>query len=402
MVDHRAAVAASVGSKGMSINFRKLKGLFILLEIGWEKKKIVLPISIIGLFVFWLFISMPNKKPTISFQVLQQPSEGKWHPVARISDPNRPGYLPDIISLAFDEAGLLGAAVSSEGMLLITRDGGANWQSFINVPLDKDANGNIEGEIVTSLSVQSDGLITIGVAVPESPYTAIYQLDSVGNWRRVTGDYGGIGSVTGNGQILVGGNGLIAHRQNDGWSFNKLPGAEDKMLYGTANADELCVVVGDAGFVAASHDGGVSWQKLSGIDIANDIAISADVITTSAFYAAAVSCEVLLVGGVNGSFWHRAKEKWHRIAGLSDTQTIFSILIDDESKEIFAAGGNLTGDMPFILNSTDGGSTWRYEDIDFDYGRVVAIARGRDGLFAATMDGQILIRHTTELSSIKH
>src|SRR6185295_4283637 len=89
-----------------------------------------------------------------------------WEPVAGAA-------LPDASAFDFDPTGRIGAAVSSEGLLLVTRDGGRNWGREGKAPLGV-------GEIASAVAVDKDGSIIIGAGVDESPYTALYRREPNG------------------------------------------------------------------------------------------------------------------------------------------------------------------------------------------------------------------------------
>jgi photosystem II stability/assembly factor-like uncharacterized protein len=161
------------------------------------------------------------------------------------------------------------------------------------------------------------------------------------------------------------------------------------MLYGAAALDEKIVAVGDEGGVFASADDGRSWKQIK-IRVVDEQSLK------PAFYRAALSKDLLLVGGRN-SLWRCAGDRWGEVTGLEAHQTVFALYANREGEEAFAAGGADAGGNPFILHSADAGRTWRYEMIDpRAKGRITAIARSSRGIFAATADGRILFRSSPQ------
>jgi photosystem II stability/assembly factor-like uncharacterized protein len=301
--------------------------------------------------------------------VLDEATEFEWQPMG-IS-------LSNITAMGFDNQGKIGAAASSEGEIIVTRDGGATWHPEGNVPIE-------DGEMVGAITIGEDGHVFVGSGVDESPYTAIYELDLNGSWTERTGDFGGVAGSSSDGAIFIGGGGFVAQRRGQDWDFeHRLPESAQKMLYGAARDGNQAMVVGDKGVIALSSDDGNSWN------------LSPIAKNKETFYAAAITPDLMLAGGARGSFWRKSDSdsNWGQIKGLPKLQTIYAIYFDKESKQAIAAGGTDAGRSPFIIESKDSAKTWRADDIDRkNFGRVVAIARGQAGLFIATLDGHILVR----------
>ncbi len=295
---------------------------------------------------------------------------GVWVPV--------PGAAaPDLMALSFSPQGDIGAAVSSEGILLVTRDGGLNWQTAGQAPLG-------DGEMATVVVARASGRILVGAGVDESKFTAFYDADGVGNWRVRTGDYGGLAGSSADGNVLVGGGGLVARAQGDDWTLSELPPCGQVMLYAAARARETLLVAGDDGLLARSGDGGRTWD-CSTLKVGE---------TGASLYAVGLAGENAVAGGTRGTLWRlgSAGERWERIEGLSTGMSVFAVYLSEDGEVGFASGGDETGGTPFILSTHDGGVNWRVEVVRGTQGRVVRLARGRAGLFAATLDGRLLIR----------
>lgn len=306
------------------------------------------------------------------WQVNQEMSAIKWQPVAGVE-------LPDITAMAFDKSGIYGVAASSEGMLIATKDGGRTWQPAGQAPLG-------DGEMVTAMGVIDTGEVIVAAGVDESAWTAIYHKKLNGEWERITGQLGGIGSACIDGEIFVGGNGLIARYQGQQWSFSKMPGGGVGMLYGIARYEMNLIAAGDKGQIFLSVDNGSSWT--------NSLVDTESKSSSRPLYAAAISEQLSLVGGSAGSFWYRSgNDSWKEIKGLSDQLSIFALYLSSDASEIFAAGGADSGGSPFIICSLNGGRNWQFEAVGLkSKGRIVAIARGNTEWFAATLGGRILMR----------
>lgn len=291
---------------------------------------------------------------------------------------------PDLMALSFSPHGDIGAAVSSEGILLVTRDGGLNWQTAGQAPLG-------DGEMATVVVARPGGRIFVGAGVDESKFTAFYDWDGAGNWRVRSGDYGGVIGSSDDGSLLVGGGGLVARAQGDDWTLSELPPCGQVMLYGAAREGQTLLVAGDFGLLARSRDGGRTWD-CSTLKVGE---------TGAPLYAVALAGDNAMAGGARGTLWRlrSAAERWEQVEGLGTGMSVFAAHLDDGGAFGFAAGGNETGGAPFILASSDGGVNWRTEAVREARGRVISLARGRAGLFAATLDGRILVRRESSNNS---
>lgn len=148
--------------------------------------------------------------------------------------------MPDIIAMGFDKTGRYGAVVSLEGFLMKTNDGGNNWFEAGYIPLE-------DGDIPNAIAVKEDGKLVIGIGVDESVYTAIYQ--ETNNWKQTKCiDCGGIFAGSSDGDIFVGGGGLIVNQINqinqiNGNNINNqinvsyLPDWGKTTLYGVAKSN---------------------------------------------------------------------------------------------------------------------------------------------------------------------
>lgn len=308
-----------------------------------------------------------EKQITISNTV----GKGVWIKVSGIR-------MSDIVAMNFDETGKYGAIISLEGYLLKSNDGGSNWFEIGYVPIEV-------GELVNALLVKDGGRTVVGTGVDESSYTAIYEEKGNGNWQQSKCvDCGGV--FAGSKGLFVGGGGLVVREENSNWSFSHLPDWGNTTLYavGKSEKGEKLVVVGEANLVAISEnkEGWIvaSPSKDSGLP----------------FYAADVSENVLLVGGVNGNLWRLKNNDWQEIKGLSQDLSVLSIVIKD--KEMFVSGGELNGKKAFIIYSNDEGETWQRQLVPKDCGKIINISNSSSGMLAATSDGYLLRKSSSILN----
>ena len=279
--------------------------------------------------------------------------------------------LSDIAVMSFDKAGLNGAAASLSGELLVTNNGGSDWQSSNKVPMDL-------GEQVTGLVVNAQGL-WVSTGIDESNYSVIYHYAN-NEWHQITQDQAGIQAL--NGSFAVGSLGLIGElaAQTQQWEFRQLPEWGQINLYAISQADNQLVTVGEYGLIAESQDTGRSWSVKP-----------PPFKQTSTLYSCLINSHsnTSYFGGDTGVLWQRRGEQYTIVDGLSRNMSVFSLYGDNNLT--IAAGGDNSGNKPFIISSKDG-LEWQPETLSSEYGRVVSVSQGQGGIFAATFDGYILLR----------
>lgn len=365
-------------------------------------KNILLKVIAIICLVIWLSYSIHSfwkgnhetiETPT-EITISQQVKTDNWEVI-------NGGLLADIRTMSFDKSGKRGVAISLDGYLISSENGGLTWDSAGKMPLE-------DGDIINCLTITDKGLF-VGTAVDESLYGAVYQLDTTGKWQVQGGQYGGIFAVTNFSNnsnssnnpsfLMAGSNGLMIkgtsnqvsetspktksqNAANNSLEFHQLPSWAQINLYGVDKNSQRTIVVGDYGLVCNSNDEGVIWKNISP-DNGNKLP----------FYSVSLNEEIALVGGSGGNLWklNQKTEFWQKIIGLKKSLTIFTTYADKDGTCV-AAGGNATGESPFILYSSNNGESWQQELTPEKYGRIVSIAKSANGLFAATIDGHILIR----------
>lgn len=392
--------------------------------LGVRKEIILKVLGVVVCVVIWLSYSisffLPKRNTTNANEIIisEGLGNGKWEVVSG-------GLLRDIRRIAFDSSGKRGIAISLEGDLIASKDGGLSWDSLGKMSFSDDGGETWTNEpnmeIINALAITDKGLF-IGTAVDQSKYGAIYQLDSTGKWRVQAGNYGGLLAASNN-SVMIGSNGLMVKllpttpnssvlvsattsSQNttnsqkqktnqlkattntidsQDLAFQQLPIWAQINLYSIDQKGMNLVVAGDYGFVCKSMDEGKTWKS-----------ISPDKTNKLPFYGTAMGKDMFLVGGSGGNFWrfNEKLETWQQIVGLKKNLTIFAVYADKESKQgiCVAGGGKEIGESPFILYSSDNGLSWQYELIPQNYGRVTSIASNFNGVFLTTLDGHILLR----------
>lgn len=312
--------------------------------------------------------------------------------------------MPDIIAMGFDKTGRYGAVISLEGFLMKTNDGGNNWFEAGYIPLE-------DGDIPNAIAVKEDGKLVIGIGVDESAYTAIYEETNNSSWKQTKCvDCGGIFAGSSDGDIFVGGGGLIVNQINqinqingnninNQINFNYLPDWGKTTLYGVAKSNrdnennqinnninqnevlnnQKILVVGESNLVAISEADN-KWNV-----------ISPPTGKILPFYAGAINSEKALVGGVNGSLWQFElnDKKWRQIKGLKEEVSVLSMLMTEN--EMIVAGGQLVGKTAFIISSK-GNDFWQHDLLPKDVSKIVCLAITNKSILAATSDGYILKR----------
>ncbi len=373
-------------------------------------KNILLKVIAIICIVIWLSYSIhslwkgntkTNDTPT-EITISQQINTDNWEVVSG-------GLLPDIRTMAFDTSGKRGVAISLDGNLISSETGGLTWDLAGKLTLE-------DGDIINCLTINDKGLF-VGTAMDESMHGAIYHLDSSGKWQVQGGQYGGLfASPSSNNSsfLMVGSNGLMItqtnssgsnssnapsptnssnsskekaenKQSNQAFEFHQLPLWAQINLYAVDKNNERTIIAGDYGLVCNSSNEGIIWKN-----------ISPDSSNKFPFYAVSLNNEIALLGGGGASFWklNQKTNTWQKITGLKKNLTVFATYTDKEGN-CLAGGGNDIGDSPFILYSPNNGDSWQQELIPEKYGRIVSIAKSVNGIFAATIDGHILIRKSS-------
>lgn len=337
-----------------------------------------------------LFIAMILIALGIGFlnQLLSEPTNKQKEKVGRVVTDSTKAWvkvnaplLPDIAAFGFDNNEQFGLAISSDGNTILSTDGGNSWKQTQKMPL--------EGEVVTSLAINESGKILVGTMVEDSNYTSLYSFQN-GKWFADTGNtanYAGITSINGDGSWATGGGGVI-YKVTDNAMLepSQLPTwAENSTIYSLtsnpANKEKL-LITGDYGLVAESIDNGQSWSLVS---LKTDAPLYSNLLLENAAY----------IGGVENLFCFDGNS-WYRVKEIEARQSIFTIYQDKTTSEVFAGGGKIDGSSPLILSSTDN-LTWHSELINKGRSRVVSLARGKRGLFAATQLGEILLRQDIDV-----
>jgi photosystem II stability/assembly factor-like uncharacterized protein len=279
--------------------------------------------------------------------------------------------LPDSQALAFAPDRQAGLFVAADGGRLVTADGGHTW-SATPEPLFSEA----DPELVTAAGYLAAAPF-VAVGVDQSPFTSIYAPDAAGDWKTAfEGQYGGLAGASADGSVLVGGAGLVVLREGDGWTPRRIDQAKNLTLYAAARAGARIVVVGEYGIVCESADAGRTWARRQ--------------VGTAPLYAVALVGDVLLVGGADGSLHRDAGDGFGPVTGLDRGMTVTALASDGR---LAVAGGQLAGGGAVVFSSSDAGVTWHLESSAAS-GRIVAVAFGARGPFAAALTGELLFRQT--------
>lgn len=345
---------------------------------GVKKRLIAMVLIILSVITVKTLFSSGEKqtlKPKAG-KVLNRVGDSAWVRVSGL-------VMPDIVVMTFDDGGQVGAAISLEGKLIKTLNGGESWIDADYVPVEP-------GEIINALGIDSKGLVKVGTSVDESSYTAIYQQSSDGKWQRLAcKDCGGILASSNNGELMVGGGGLVSNFDNqlNKWQFNYLPDWGDVSLYAVSKKGKKILLTGENALLAMSEDEGKSWMHLN-----------SPISTNLPFYSIASSetGNSLLLGGVNGSLFFCSdsnltsnSSNWLEIKGLDRDLMVSSLLV---SPTVLLAGGSkLSGANGFIVSSLDG-QTWQYDFLLKDTSRIVSLVITNTQILAASSNGTIFRR----------
>lgn len=359
-------------------NIKKLVILLISKRLD-RRNKVLLGLFILGV-IFFLFHPIKEHKRIKQGQIVGNNNK-EWVELKGVK-------LSDIAAFNFNEKGNFGLAISSEGEVLASSNGGSSWFLAEKVPTS--------GDSVSSVVINGNEVL-VGTMMEDSSFASIYELENK-KWSVRSGDYAGITGLSNDGKWGVGGAGFIYQIANNGeFTASRLPSwAENTTLYSVSAKENNLLIVGDYGLAASSSDNGQSWSF-----------VKVGLKTDKPYYASLIGEGFIAIGGI-GTFYCSMSEQnqsiadveednWCQIKGLTDRAAIFSFYQDKEKGEVFASGGSIDGSDPLILSSEDG-TNWHQESVSSQYGRVVAIAKGGVGMLAATQLGYVLIRRNVDLS----
>jgi photosystem II stability/assembly factor-like uncharacterized protein len=174
----------------------------------------------------------------------------------------------DITSLDFQ--GDLGVATGEHGLMLVTKDGGANWTLLTELLTEKD---------IDDLHQFGDQVMAVGDGF------VLISSDAGDNWQvasRPADDALNYVDRMANGSWIIGGDGDVYISSDFGanWTVINL-GINFEIFQGLIGADEKIFLIGEKGQVAQSTDNGLTWQidtlplsnenhDLTAIDFLND------------------------------------------------------------------------------------------------------------------------------------
>jgi photosystem II stability/assembly factor-like uncharacterized protein len=357
-------------------SYRKNRGYILIALL------LAIMVVIVGFRNDWWSSSASPKTSTGEGMIYPIPSGGIWRALENTS-------MHDYVSIAFSSNGIFGMAVTSQGGILQTLDGGYEWQPLTDrVPIT-------EGEKVTGLCVDEEGGMLIGTVLDadESTYTGFYRYQPGVGWKMAHGDFGGIAGGSGDGRFLTGGGGLIAILDRTGYRLIRLPDEATTTLYSAAAIGSNLIAVGTEGLIARSSDGGEVWEKTR-----HGIPLGAS--HQPCFYAVSLRNHTAIVGGLDGLVLRSddSGENWHKVYGLSIEQMVQAIFLDVDGVSALLGGGKTDGGDPFIATTFNAGLTWNLDVIEQSHGRISGFAKGKAGIFAVTDDGALLIRRTAGIS----
>jgi hypothetical protein len=321
-----------------------------------------------GVIAAGLWLSRPQPKPLAQTpeggHVSILPGSGFWAPVPNVR-------LSDAQALAFAPDRQAGFFLAADGKRFVTSDGGQAWSADLSSPLTEE-----NFEKATAGGFTPNNSLFFATGLDESAATSVYELQA-DVWKPVfEGDYGGIAGASADGSVLAGGAGLVILREGDGWTPRRIDQAKNLTLYAAARAGARIVCVGEYGAVFQSRDAGRSWtQRQAGV---------------SPLYAVALVGDALLVGGANGALWRDGGRGFGEITGLDRGLTITALAADGS---LALAGGELKNGQAVLFSSVDGAVTWHLETLSAP-ARLVGIAFGARGAFAAALTGELYLRQS--------
>jgi putative hemolysin len=306
--------------------------------------------------------------------------------------------LADIAAFNCSEQGSQCAAVSTNGQVMISHNGGSSWERIIPVTVE-------EGELINAIAINEKGKVVIGTGVDESRWTSLYQLNAT-QWTKKTGNYGGIGGYSSNGEAMVGGGGLF-YPGNNVWQ--QIPGCENTTLYAAASSAQEILVVGDHAVVGSYKQKDSGWvvsflkevdEKVNsqGSDwnkSKKEVLVSSNqsLGSTSALYAVAIA-EIsnegkALVGGSQGRLYRRSSEGWF-YQNVGKEKEILAAYLDDQGNEGFI-GGRAGIAKGFMLQTADGGTSWQIARlaVNGQFGPIIKIVKATDKVLAVSSNGRI-------------
>ena len=310
--------------------------------------------------------------------VLASPGAGIWEPVAGI----RP--VENLLALRFSPDGNDGVAFGGHGEILVSHDGGVSWEKRQPVMLD-------ESVVATCLTSPQAGLTLFGTAVDEDwPAGAIYELNLGNGSQRMIwqGEFGGLFTTSSDGRYWAGENCFVLRSENGKFIPVRLPLCEGEVIYDVESSNNFVLAVGLNGLVAFSRDEGNTWQT-SRLKLLSSLGTE-----PLEIHRVSVSGQFALAGGNYGGLWRSedSGQTWAIVRGLGRSMNVWALYIGPDSTIGFVGGGDSDGVAPIILATSDGGKTLATEPVRGANGRIMAIDRGRAGIFAVTFDGRVLVR----------
>ncbi len=344
------------------------------------ERKLATVLFVTGLVAFTVFIwraaTVPERvaRPRDpGGKVLSLPGRGVWSPVEQFT-------LGNIVAVGFSADGSTGAAISSSANLVISADGGTTWEASPGPPIS-------EGETISALAILADGELLVGTHIEESDFTGVYVRRPGAQWEAKTGPLGGLTGASPDGTFFAGGAGLCGIREGGSVSFLKVPDCAGVTFYAASGSESAVLTAGSDGLLARSIDRGANWKL-------HKFGAPLGGLYPQHLNAVAISSNTALVGGLNGALWRSDSqgEEWSSVDGLSPETMIAALYLDKAGEEAVAAGGDPSGTKPFVMHTSDAGHTWKLESVRTAEARITGVAKGRAGLFAATLDGYLLKR----------
>lgn len=324
---------------------------------------VFLAVACIAVYIFAFKTNLLRQPRTIT--------EAEWRPIQGVTLAN------GLVGVAFTSAGDAGAILANNGQVILSQDGGIHWRQA-SPPLD-----DAEIHFAPCLAMPSAERVLFGTTVDDdSPYGAVYEVSSTGRKRMLwSGENGGLLGASQDGGFFVGNNGLLLKLEDENSQAVQAPACGQVVLYGVNQQKDRVIAVGRSGIVLISEDGGRTWLCKQ-LDFAPEL------------HRVAQSEHAVLVAGDNGAIWRfdPDAQAWTKATGTQSWMSVWALFIAGDGSEAYAAGGDVEGNRPFILRSTDGGRSWTFEPVRGAGSRIMGIGQGRAGLFAVTFDGHVLVR----------